>query len=98
MIAHELGHFRHRHVCSAWRRARVITFVGLAAFGWLCKQPWLLPAFGLDQDDDAVRLFVCLLLASVVSPICWRRCRTGSRAATSSRPTITRVAPSGLRR
>lgn len=69
VIAHELGHFRHRHIWLGLAQSAVITFLGLAAFGWLCKQPWLLPAFGLDHGDDAVRLFVCLLLASVVSPI-----------------------------
>ncbi len=69
VIAHELGHFRHRHIWFGLAQGALISFVGLAAFGWLCKQPWLLPAFGVDQGDDAVRLFVCLLLASVVSPL-----------------------------
>ena len=69
VIAHELGHFRHRHIWFGLVQGALISFVGLAAFGWLCKQPWLLAAFGVDQGDDAVRLFVCLLLASVVSPL-----------------------------
>ena len=69
VIAHELGHFRHRHIWIGLAQSATVTFVGLAAFGWLVKQPWLLPAFGLDQGDDAVRLFLCLLLASVVSPL-----------------------------
>jgi len=69
VIAHELGHFRHRHIWFGLAQGALISFLGLAAFGWLCKQPWLLGAFGVDQGDDAVRLFVCLLLASVVSPL-----------------------------
>lgn len=69
VIAHELGHFRHRHIWFGLAQGAMISFLGLAAFGWLCKQPWLLGAFGVDQGDDAVRLFVCLLLASVVSPL-----------------------------
>jgi STE24 endopeptidase len=44
-------------------------FVSLAAFGWLCQQPWLLPAFGIPYQDHALDLFVCLLLASVVGPL-----------------------------
>ena len=40
MLAHELGHFKHRHVtkriarcsCSAWR--------GFALLGWLAAQTW----------------------------------------------------------
>ena len=69
VIAHELGHFRHRHIWFGLAQGALVTFVALAGFGWLCKQPWLLPAFGVAQADDAVRLFVCLLLASAVSPL-----------------------------
>ncbi len=69
VIAHELGHFRHRHVLYGLAQAATILFVGLAAFGWLCQQPWLMPAFGVAYADDALRLFVCLLLASVISPL-----------------------------
>lgn len=69
VIAHELGHFRHRHIWFGLAQGAIVTFLGLAAFGWLCRQPWLLPAFDLDQGDDSVRLFLCLLLASVVSPL-----------------------------
>ena len=69
VIAHELGHFRHRHIWLGMAQSAVVTFLGLAAFGWLVKQPWLLPSFGLDEGGDGVRLFLCLLLASVVSPL-----------------------------
>ncbi len=69
VIAHELGHFRHRHVLFGLLRGAVIAFAVLAAFGWLCRQPWLLPAFGLGAGDDAVRLFVCSLLLSVLGPL-----------------------------
>ncbi len=69
VIAHELGHFRHRHVLFGLVRGAVISFGVLAAFGWLCKQPWLLPAFGIERTNDALGLFVCGLLASVVGPL-----------------------------
>lgn len=69
VIAHELGHFRHRHVLFGLARGAVTLLVGLAAFGWLAKQPWLLPSFGIGFRDDALDLFVCLLLASAVSPL-----------------------------
>jgi STE24 endopeptidase len=69
VIAHELGHFRHRHILFGLLRGAAMSFVLLAAFGWLCKQPWLLPAFGIERGDDAVALFVCLLLVSVVGPL-----------------------------
>lgn len=69
VIAHELGHFRHHHILFGLARSAVLLLAGLATFGWLCRQPWLLPSFGLGPSDDAVRLFVCLLLASTVGPL-----------------------------
>lgn len=69
VVAHELGHFRHKHTLFGLARGAATSFVALAAFGWLAKQPWLLPSFGIDVRDDAVALFVCLLLSSVVSPL-----------------------------
>jgi STE24 endopeptidase len=69
VVAHELGHFLHRHVLFGLLRAAVMSFVGLAVIGWLSKQPWLLPSFGVSHHDDALALYVCLLLASIVGPL-----------------------------
>ncbi len=69
VVAHELGHFLHRHVLFGLLRAAVMSFVGLAVIGWLSKQPWLLPSFGVQGRDDALALYVCLLLASTVGPL-----------------------------
>ena len=69
VVAHELGHFRHGHVLFGLVQGALTMFVGLASFGWLAKQPWLLPAFGLQDQDPALSLFVCLLLGSVVGPL-----------------------------
>ncbi len=69
VIAHELGHFRHRHVLFGLARGALVSLLALAAFGWLCRQPWLLPSFGVDAGDDAVKLFVCTLLAGVAGPL-----------------------------
>lgn len=69
VVAHELGHYRHRHVLFGLLRSAVTTFVALAAFGWLCKQDWLLPEFGIVHHDDALALLACLLLNSIVGPL-----------------------------
>ena len=69
VIAHELGHFRHHHVIFGLARGALMALGGLAAFGWLCKQAWLLPAFGIPYHDDALSLFVCTLLFSVAGPL-----------------------------
>jgi STE24 endopeptidase len=69
VVAHELGHFLYKHTLFGLARGMVTSFCALAAFGWLAAQPWLLPAFGLPMQDQAVALYVCLLLASVLGPI-----------------------------
>lgn len=69
IVAHELGHFLHRDVLFGLLRAATMLFVAFAAFGWLTKQPWLLPAFGVGYRDDALAFFVCLLLASIIGPV-----------------------------
>lgn len=69
VIAHELGHFRHRHVLFGLLRGALILFGVLAAFGWLCRQPWLLSSFGVSRTGDALRLVVCTMLASVTGPL-----------------------------
>lgn len=69
VVAHELGHFLHRHVLFGLLRSAALLFVAFAAFGWLTKQPWLLPAFGVTYTDDALAFFVCLLLASIIGPV-----------------------------
>ena len=69
VVAHELGHFLHRHVIFGLARAALMLLAGLATFGWLSTQSWLLPAFGIGVHDDAVSLYVCMLLASLVGPL-----------------------------
>ncbi len=80
VVAHELGHFLHRHVLFGLMRGAVMSLAVLAAFGWLTRQPWLLPQFGLPGvQDDAVALFVCSLLASTVGPLTAPLCNWISR-------------------
>ena len=69
VVAHELGHFRHNHVVFGLIRGALMSLIALAAFGWLCKQPWLLPSFGVAYRDDALGLYVCTLLVSTVGPL-----------------------------
>ena len=57
VVAHELGHFKHRHVIFGLARAALMLLVTLAAFGWLARQPWLLPAFGVHARSDALSLY-----------------------------------------
>lgn len=67
IVAHELGHFRHRHVLFGLVRSGIVLFGVLAAFGWLAHQPWLLPSMGLRHADPALRLVACVLCWSLLA-------------------------------
>ena len=69
VIAHELGHFKHRHIWFGLGQGALVLLVGLAAFGWLCGQPWLLTAFGIEARDPALGLFVCMMFAGVAGDL-----------------------------
>jgi STE24 endopeptidase len=69
VVAHELGHFRHHHTLFGMLRGIVGLFVMLAVVGWLARQPWLLPGFGIRHADPALALLLAVLLAGAVSPL-----------------------------
>ena len=63
VLAHELGHFRLRHV--AWRIgwSLVASFAGFALLAWLADRPWFQPALGV-ADGRAHTLFLLFALAA----------------------------------
>jgi STE24 endopeptidase len=65
VLAHELGHFRLRHV--AWRIgwSLVASFAGFALLAWLAGQPWFQPALGV-ASGGAHTLFLLFALATPV--------------------------------
>lgn len=69
VVAHELGHFRHRHVLTGTLRAIVMLLGVLFAFGWLCRQPWLLSGFGLHDPGIAMRFIAASLVLGIVGPL-----------------------------
>ncbi len=69
VVAHELGHDKHGHVLFGLLRSAAMAFAMLAAFGWLSKQPWLLPGFGIVYQDDALALLACSLVMGMVGPV-----------------------------
>jgi STE24 endopeptidase len=65
ILAHELGHFRLRHV--AWRIAWSLaaSFAGFALLAWLAGEPWFQPALGV-ADGGAHTLFLLFVLTAPV--------------------------------
>ena len=60
VLAHELGHFKRRHVIKriAWMFA--VSLGGLALLGWLMPQPWFYQGLGVTTQgtDTALLLFL----------------------------------------
>jgi STE24 endopeptidase len=77
VLAHELGHFKHRHVQKRIATMFAVSLAGFALLGWLSAKPWFYSALGvapsLGAPNDAVALLLFLLVVPVfgyfVAPI-----------------------------
>ena len=69
VLAHELGHFKLNHILLGLLQSAALTLVGLFCIGWLLRQPWLLPGFGIAHQDDALALVVGVLVVQMAGPL-----------------------------
>ena len=65
VLAHELGHFKHRHVIKRIALMFFVSFVGLALLGWLMQQSWFYTGLGVTEPSN----YMALLLFLLVSPV-----------------------------
>lgn len=65
ILAHELGHFRLRHVWKRFAVLAVSAFLLLGAMGWLIVQPWFYAGLGVAGQSPAM----ALILFSLVAPV-----------------------------
>lgn len=63
VLAHELGHFRRRHVVKRLLLMAALSLVGLAILGWLLMQPWFYTGVGLSQPSVYTALLTFLLIS-----------------------------------
>ena len=79
VLAHELGHFRLKHVRKRLMLSVVASFLGLAVLGWLATQRGFYTALGVPQPSShaALLLFVLAVPAFIffVTPLAslWSR-------------------------
>jgi len=77
VLAHELGHFKHKHVLKRMGSMFALSLAGFALLGWLSAQPWFFAGMGvrpsISAPDDALALLLFLLAIPVfaffVSPL-----------------------------
>jgi len=73
VLAHELGHFKRRHIQKGLLLSSVLSLLGFALLGWLALQPWFYAGLGVSTPSDPAALLLFLLIAPVftqfLSPI-----------------------------
>ncbi len=65
VLAHELGHFRRRHVLKLMLLMSIGSLLGLALLGWLATQPWFYLGLGVTVPSQHMALLLFLLSAPV---------------------------------
>ncbi len=65
VLAHELGHFKHRHVIKRIAMMFFVSFLGLGLLGWLIKQDWFYTSLGVTQQSNYMALILFLLISPV---------------------------------
>jgi STE24 endopeptidase len=65
VLAHELGHFKHKHIIKRLISGALTSLAGLALLGWLIKQTWFYHTLGISQPSTyaALALFFMIIPA-----------------------------------
>ena len=83
VLAHELGHFKHRHILKMMATSFATSLAGLALLGWVSQQIWFYTGLGvmpnLGGNNSALALLLFMLVLPLftffVSPLSARRSR-----------------------
>jgi STE24 endopeptidase len=71
VLAHELGHFKHKHIIKRIVSMFAMSLAGFALLGWLSSQVWFYTGLGvrpnLSGANDALALLLFLLVVPLFS-------------------------------
>lgn len=65
VLAHELGHFKCKHITKQMIVSTVITLLGFALLGWLKQKNWFFDGLGMFQINNAVALLLFILVTPI---------------------------------
>ena len=65
VLAHELGHFKHKHVLKGMLVSMTMTLVGFGVLAFLMQQQWFYTQLGVENEST----YMALLLFMLVSPV-----------------------------
>jgi STE24 endopeptidase len=66
VLAHELGHFRRKHVLKNMGVLALLSLLGLALLGWASGQAWFYEGLGVTTQTDAMALALFMLVIPVL--------------------------------
>ena len=65
VLAHELGHFKCKHITKRIILMAAVSLIGLAFLGWLINQPWFYSGLGVTQPSAHVARVLFLIVIPV---------------------------------
>jgi STE24 endopeptidase len=65
VLAHELGHFKCKHVIKMLVTSSIMTLISFAILGWLITQNWFFEGLGVTSPSNASALLVFMLVSPV---------------------------------
>lgn len=69
VLAHELGHFKHRHIVKMMAVSFATTLLGLALLGWLAQQAWFYTGLGVVPNMSGSNSALALVLFMLAVPV-----------------------------
>jgi STE24 endopeptidase len=69
VLAHELGHFKHRHILKRMAALFVMSLLGFALLGWVSLQAWFYVGLGVMPNMSGPNDALALLLFMMVMPL-----------------------------
>ena len=64
VLAHELGHFKCKHVIKMLIATSIMSLISFAVLGWLISQAWFYNDLGVEQASNAAALLLFMLVSS----------------------------------
>ena len=65
VLAHELGHFKRKHIVKSMLMTIVFSLVGLWILAWLMQHPWFYQSLGVSNASN----YMVLILFSLILPV-----------------------------
>ena len=69
VLAHELGHFKHKHIIKRIAGMFAMSLAGFALLGWLSSQVWFFTGLGVRPNIAGANDALALLLFMLVVPL-----------------------------